>query len=72
VISDQVGATVRNPRFNGDNLDRNLALVEKLRAVASELGISIAEAAIESAVPKGSAAGDRSDATQMATLDSER
>jgi aryl-alcohol dehydrogenase-like predicted oxidoreductase len=103
-----------SPRFSGDNLDRNLALVEKLRAVASELGISVAQAAIawvaaqgddivplvgartreclaeslgavddvalttdqlaaiESAVPKGSAAGDRYDATQMATLDSEQ
>ncbi len=102
-----------NPRFNGDNLDRNLALVEKLREVASQLGVSVAQvaiawvaaqgddivplvgartrdrlteslgavdmpltaeqlAAIEDAVPKGAAAGDRYDAAQMALLDSER
>ena len=102
-----------SPRFSGDNLDRNLALVERLRDVASQLGVSVAQvaiawvgaqgddivplvgartrerlaeslgavemqltaeqlAAIESAVPKGSAAGDRYDATQMAMLDSER
>ena len=103
----------RNPRFSGDNLDRNLALVERLREVAAQLGVSVAQAAIawvgaqgddivpvvgartrqrldealgannghltdqqlaaiESAVPKGSAAGDRYDAHQMALLDSER
>jgi aryl-alcohol dehydrogenase-like predicted oxidoreductase len=102
-----------SPRFNGDNLDRNLALVERLREVAGQLGVSVAQvaiawvaaqgddivplvgartrqrlaeslgavdvrltaeqlAAIESAVPKGAAAGDRYDAGQMAMLDSER
>ncbi|MET0992764.1 MAG: aldo/keto reductase, partial [Mycobacterium sp.] len=102
-----------SPRFSGDNLDRNLALVERLREVASQLGVSVAQvaiawvgaqgddvvplvgarrrerlseslgavdvqlsdeqlAAIEEAVPKGAAAGDRYDATQMAMLDSER
>jgi aryl-alcohol dehydrogenase-like predicted oxidoreductase len=102
-----------SPRFSGDNLDRNLALVERLRSVASELGASVAQvaiawvsaqgddivplvgarsrerlaeslgavdveltgaqlAAIESAIPKNTAAGDRYDATQMAALDSER
>ena len=102
-----------SPRFSGDNLDRNLALVERLRDVAAELGVSVAQvaiawvgaqgddivplvgartrqrlaeslgavdvhltaeqlAAIEDAVPKGAAAGDRYDATQMAMLDSER
>jgi aryl-alcohol dehydrogenase-like predicted oxidoreductase len=102
-----------SPRFSAENLDRNLALVERLREVANELGISVAQvaiawvaaqgddivplvgartrqrltealgsddvrlsaeqlAAIESAVPKGSAAGDRYDAHQMALLDSER
>ncbi|KAA1379982.1 aldo/keto reductase [Aeromicrobium fastidiosum] len=34
------------PRFQGDNLDRNLALVEALRAVADELGVTVAQAAI--------------------------
>ena len=103
----------RSPRFSGDNLDRNLALVERLREVAAQLGVSVAQvaiawvaaqgddivplvgartrqrlnealgardvrltdeqlAAIESAVPKGSAAGDRYDTHQMALLDSER
>jgi aryl-alcohol dehydrogenase-like predicted oxidoreductase len=103
----------RNPRFSGDNLERNLALVERLREVASQLGVSVAQvaiawvgaqgddivplvgartrerlaeslgavevqltaeqlAAIEDAVPKGAAAGDRYDAAQMALLDSER
>jgi aryl-alcohol dehydrogenase-like predicted oxidoreductase len=102
-----------HPRFSGENLDHNLALVERLREVAKELGISVAQvaiawvaaqgddivplvgartrqrlaeslgaveveltdaqlAAIESAVPKGAAAGDRYDAGQMAMLDSER
>jgi pyridoxine 4-dehydrogenase len=101
------------PRFSGENLDHNLALVERLRQMATELGISVAQvaiawvaaqgndivplvgartrqrlaeslgavdveltdaqlAAIESAVPKGAAAGDRYDASQMAMLDSER
>lgn len=103
----------RSPRFNSENLDRNLELVERLRSVAEQLGVSVAQvaiawveaqgddivplvgartrqrlaealgadevrltdeqlAAIESAVPKGSAAGDRYDAHQMAMLDSER
>jgi aryl-alcohol dehydrogenase-like predicted oxidoreductase len=102
-----------HPRFSGDNLDRNLVLVERLREVAAQLGISVAQAAIawvaaqgddivplvgartrqrltealgavdveltddqlaaiEFAVPKGAAAGDRYDAAQMAMLDSER
>jgi aryl-alcohol dehydrogenase-like predicted oxidoreductase len=36
----------RAPRFQGANLDTNLALVEKLRAVASNIGVSVAQAAI--------------------------
>ena len=35
-----------SPRFSGDNLDRNLALVEALRGVADELGVTVAQAAI--------------------------
>jgi len=35
-----------SPRFQGENLDRNLALVEKLRAIAGELGVSVAQVAI--------------------------
>ena len=35
-----------SPRFQGDNVDANLALVEALRRVAERLGISVAQAAI--------------------------
>jgi aryl-alcohol dehydrogenase-like predicted oxidoreductase len=35
-----------SPRFQGENLDSNLALVEKLRAIASEVGASPAQVAI--------------------------
>jgi aryl-alcohol dehydrogenase-like predicted oxidoreductase len=35
-----------SPRFQGDNLARNLALVETLRGVASDLGASVAQVAI--------------------------
>jgi pyridoxine 4-dehydrogenase len=103
----------RTPRFNGDNLDHNLQLVEALRKVAEARDLTVAQAAIawilsrgedivpligarrrdrlqealealevelteddlaaiEQAVPPGSAAGDRYDAAQMAHLDSER
>ena len=36
----------RSPRFNGANLDTNLALVEKLREVAQTIGASVAQVAI--------------------------
>lgn len=102
-----------HPRFSAGNLQHNLALVERLREVAEQLGVSVAQlaiawvgaqgqdivpvmgartrrrlaeslgavdisltdeqlAAIESAVPRDTAAGDRYDASQMAMLDSER
>ncbi|MES2104791.1 MAG: aldo/keto reductase [Pseudomonadota bacterium] len=35
-----------SPRFQGDNLERNLALVDALRSVAEEKGMSVAQAAI--------------------------
>jgi pyridoxine 4-dehydrogenase len=35
-----------SPRFSGGNLDANLALVEKLRAIATEIGASPAQVAI--------------------------
>src|SRR5271154_4396008 len=35
-----------NPRFQGDNLDRNLALVDALRAIAGDLGATPAQVAI--------------------------
>jgi aryl-alcohol dehydrogenase-like predicted oxidoreductase len=101
------------PRFTGENLERNLALVEALRSVAQARSATVAHLAIawvlsrgedivplvgsrrrdqlaealgatelrltaedleaiERAVPAGAAAGDRYQAPQMATLDSER
>jgi aryl-alcohol dehydrogenase-like predicted oxidoreductase len=102
-----------SPRYQGANLDTNLALVETLRTVASGKGVGVAQvaiawvlaqgrdivpivgarrrdrleeslgalaldlsaadlAAIERAVPRGMAAGDRYPPMQMAHLDSER
>ncbi|WP_328317390.1 aldo/keto reductase [Streptomyces sp. NBC_00388] len=102
-----------SPRFQGENLQHNLDLVEALRKVADQKGASVAQtaiawvsargddivpligartrdrlaealgsldvtldaadiAAIEDAVPAGSAAGDRYPTAQMAHLDSER
>jgi aryl-alcohol dehydrogenase-like predicted oxidoreductase len=104
---------VHSPRFQGENADKNLALVEALRVIANVKGVSVAQiaiawvaaqgddiiplagsrrrvqldeavgaldvtltpadlTAIEQAVPKGAAAGDRYAASQMAMLDSER
>ena len=102
-----------SPRFQGDNLDRNLNLVEALRRIAGMRGVSVAQIAIawvlsqgsdvvplvgarrrdrleealgavevelsrddllaiESAVPKGAAAGARYPEAQLAHMDSER
>ncbi len=102
-----------SPRFQGENLQKNLALAEALRAAGAEIGLTPAQAAIawalakgddivpvigartrerlaetlgaldavmtpqavaalEQAVPKDAAAGDRYPAAQMAALDSER
>ncbi|HEY0183155.1 MAG TPA: aldo/keto reductase [Rhodopila sp.] len=102
-----------SPRFQGENAERNLALVEALRVVANVMGASVAQiaiawvaaqgadivpligarrrtqldealtaldialtpadlTAIEQAVPKGAAAGERYPAAQLAALDSER
>ncbi|WP_258177233.1 aldo/keto reductase, partial [Streptomyces solincola] len=102
-----------SPRFQGDNLTRNLDLVDRLREIADAKGASVAQvaiawvlaqgedvvpligarrrdrltealgaldvvldaddlAAIEKAVPAGSASGDRYPSDQMAHLDSER
>ncbi|WP_410596818.1 aldo/keto reductase [Amycolatopsis sp. lyj-23] len=36
----------RQPRFQGDNLDRNLALVGRVRAVAKEVGCTMAQLAL--------------------------
>jgi aryl-alcohol dehydrogenase-like predicted oxidoreductase len=102
-----------SPRFQGENVDANLRLVDSVRRVAHAKGISVAQLAIawvaaqgndivplvgarrrdqlteslgalqvalspadlqaiEAAAPKGSAAGERYAAAQMAQLDSER
>ncbi|MGW1894690.1 aldo/keto reductase [Streptomyces sp. NPDC002004] len=102
-----------SPRFQGENLDRNLGLVEALRKIAEVRGATVAQvaiawvaaqgedivplvgarrrdrltetlgaerlmlsdddhAAIEQAIPAGSAAGTRYAAPQMHHLDSER
>ena len=42
-----------NPRFQGGNLDANLALVETLRAVAREKGVSVAQIAIAWVLAQG-------------------
>ena len=101
------------PRFSGENLERNLALVQALRTLSHERQVSVAQlaiawvsaqgadiialigarrreqlaealgalpvrltpadlAAIERAVPKGAAGGERYAPAQMAHLDSER
>jgi aryl-alcohol dehydrogenase-like predicted oxidoreductase len=41
------------PRFSGDKLDRNLALVEQLRAVADEKGTTVAQLAIAWVLSRG-------------------
>ena len=45
------------PRFGDGNLEKNLALVEKLRAIANSLGVSVAQVAI--AWVRGRAAAER-------------
>lgn len=101
------------PRFQGDNLDHNLALVEALRSIADARGVTVAQlaiawvaqrgddivplvgarrrdrlaealgavevtltpaelAAIETAAPRGAAAGERYPAAALLHLDSER
>lgn len=42
-----------SPRFSGDNLDQNLALVETLRGIADAAGISVAQAAIAWVASRG-------------------
>ncbi len=102
-----------SPRFQGDNLQHNLGLVEALRGLAEARGVTVAQiviawalaqgsdiipligartrprltealgalevvltasdlAALEGAVPRGAAMGDRYPSAQMAHLDSER
>ncbi len=42
-----------SPRFQGENLEKNLALVENLRAVASGMGASVAQVAIAWVLAQG-------------------
>ncbi len=44
----------RMPRFSGDNLDRNLSLIEALRKVAADHGLTVAQAAIGWVLSRGS------------------
>ena len=48
----------RAPRFQGENLDRNLSLVEQLRAVATAIGASVAQVAIAWVMARAAAQGD--------------
>jgi aryl-alcohol dehydrogenase-like predicted oxidoreductase len=41
------------PRFHGENLDHNLALVEALRAVAQTKGVTVAQIAIAWVASRG-------------------
>ena len=41
------------PRFTGENLDRNLALVDALRAVAGEKGVTVAQLAVAWVLSRG-------------------
>jgi aryl-alcohol dehydrogenase-like predicted oxidoreductase len=107
------GARGRYPRFQGENLRRNLGLLDALEQIGADRGVTAAQlaiawvasrgddivpligtkrrdrlaeavgaleltltagdlAAIEAAVPAGQVAGDRYDAGQMASLDSEK
>lgn len=54
---DRAGAPgdfrMHSPRFQGDNLDRNLALVEALREVAEAKGVSVAQVAIGWVLSRG-------------------
>jgi aryl-alcohol dehydrogenase-like predicted oxidoreductase len=43
-----------SPRFQGANLDTNLALVERLRSIAAEIGASVAQVAIAWVAAQGS------------------
>ncbi|HJU99384.1 MAG TPA: aldo/keto reductase [Burkholderiaceae bacterium] len=46
-----------SPRFQGDNLHHNLALVERVRAIAVERGVSVAQLAIAWVAAQGAALG---------------
>lgn len=46
------------PRFQGGNMEANLALVERLRKVADELGVTVAQLAIAWVLAQGRGHGD--------------
>jgi aryl-alcohol dehydrogenase-like predicted oxidoreductase len=43
-----------SPRFQGENLEKNLALIERLTSVASDLGGTVAQIAIAWVLAQGS------------------
>ncbi len=47
------GFRANSPRFQGENLEKNLVLVERLREVASGIGCSVAQAAIAWVIAQG-------------------
>jgi pyridoxine 4-dehydrogenase len=49
--------SLASPRFQGDNLEANLALVERMRALAENLGVSVAQLAIAWVAAQGAAQG---------------
>ena len=49
----ETGFRARSPRFSGDNLERNLALVEALRAVADDKSVTVAQVAIGWVLSRG-------------------
>jgi len=53
--SDKGDFRARAPRFQGANLDANLALVDKLREIAEPIGVSVAQLAIAWAVARAAA-----------------
>jgi aryl-alcohol dehydrogenase-like predicted oxidoreductase len=52
-VPDGTDFRAYSPRFQGDNLDRNLALVETLRGIAEARGASVAQVAIAWVLSRG-------------------
>jgi aryl-alcohol dehydrogenase-like predicted oxidoreductase len=51
--ASEKGFRQHSPRFQGENLEKNLALVEQLRGVAKDIGASVAQVAIAWVVAQG-------------------
>jgi aryl-alcohol dehydrogenase-like predicted oxidoreductase len=49
----ELGIRAHMPRFNGENLDRNLSLVDRLAQIAAEKGITAAQLAIAWVLARG-------------------